>query len=57
MEELFVSCYIDLFSPETYAGFSSSDRKISGFRESHHGLAQTVQPGDLLICYVTRVSR
>lgn len=49
--------YIDLFSPETYEAFGKSDRQISGFRARHKGLAERIQPKDLLVCYVTRVSR
>ncbi len=49
--------YIDLFSPETYEAFSNSDRSISGFRARHEGLAKRIDPGDTLVCYVTKLSR
>ena len=49
--------YIDLFSPETYEAFSKSDRSVSGFRALHEGLARRIQPGDTLVCYVTKLSR
>lgn len=49
--------YLDLFSPETHAAFSKSDRSISGFRERHRRAADRVRRGDLLVCYLTRVSR
>lgn len=49
--------YIDLFSPETYQKFSDSDKSISGFRDRQKGVAATMQPGDKLICYVTKLSR
>ncbi len=49
--------YIDLFSPETYEAFSKSDRTISGFRIRHRNLANKVNIGDKLICYLTRLSR
>lgn len=49
--------YIDLFSPETYGAFASSDRKISGFRMRQLGTAASVKPGDKLICYMTKLSR
>jgi hypothetical protein len=49
--------YIDLFSPETYQAFTNSDKKISGFRNRQRGIAASIQPGDKLICYVTKVSR
>jgi predicted RNA-binding protein len=49
--------YIDLFSPETYHAFSRSNRDISGFRERHKSIADTLKPGDKLICYITKLSR
>jgi hypothetical protein len=49
--------YIDLFSPETYDAFKRSTRDISGFRIRHKGMADRVKSGDILICYMTRVSR
>ena len=52
-----MSYFIDLFSPETYEAFSRSDRTISGFRIRHKATAERIKPGDLLVCYLTRVSR
>ncbi|MBU2008637.1 MAG: hypothetical protein KJ624_02100 [Chloroflexi bacterium] len=49
--------YLDLFSPETYKAFSESPRDISGFRPRQRDAARTVNIGDKLVCYVTRISR
>lgn len=49
--------WTDLFTPETYEGFSKSDRTISGFRESQRSMADRIQAGDKLICYMVRMSR
>lgn len=49
--------FLDLFSPETYERFSSSDRSVSGFRIRQRSLAAKVKPGDLMVCYLTRLSR
>jgi hypothetical protein len=49
--------YIDLFSPETYQAFTNSSRSISGFRARHENLAKRIHPGDMLVCYVTQLSR
>ena len=49
--------YTDLFSPETYEVFSTSDRTITGFRLRQRNQAQRLVPGDLFVCYVTRLSR
>jgi hypothetical protein len=49
--------YIDLFSPETYEAFNRSSREVSGFRERHKAVATKIRQGDMLICYLTRLSR
>lgn len=49
--------FLDLFSPETYEAFSNSSREVSGFRIRQRGVAGRIQPGDKLLCYMTKVSR
>lgn len=49
--------YLDLFSPLTYKAFLSSPRDITGFRPKQKNAASKIQPGDILICYLTKVSR
>lgn len=49
--------FLNLFSPETYETFSRSDMRISGFRIRQKNAATRVQPGDKLICYMTKLSR
>lgn len=49
--------YTDLFSPETYGAFTSSDRSVSGFRMRQQSIASTIRPGDKLMCYMTKLSR
>lgn len=49
--------YINLFSPETYSAFTSSDRTVSGFRMRQKAIAASIMPGDKLICYMTKLSR
>lgn len=49
--------FIDLFSPETYEGFSKSSREVSGFRLRNKGMADRIKPGDIFVCYLTRLSR
>jgi hypothetical protein len=49
--------FIDLFSPETYEAFARSSRDISGFRLRHKGMADRIKPGDVFVCYLTRLSR
>jgi len=48
--------FIDLFSPETHEAFTRS-RDISGFRLRHKRVAERVSPGDMFVCYLTRLSR
>jgi predicted RNA-binding protein len=49
--------FTNLFSPETYEAYSRSDQTISGFRPRQQGMAERVQVGDRLICYMTKLSR
>jgi hypothetical protein len=49
--------FIDLFSPETYEAFAQSPRDISGFRLRHKNVAEKIKPGDIFVCYLTRLSR
>ena len=49
--------FINLFSPETYEVFAHSSRDISGFRLRHQKMAERVSPGDIFVCYLTRLSR
>ena len=46
--------YLDLFSPLTYKAFLSSPRDITGFRPKQKNAASKLQPGDILICYLTK---
>lgn len=49
--------YLHLFSPQTYDAFSRSPRDITGFRLRLEGPAKRVCPGDMFVCYMTRLSR
>jgi hypothetical protein len=49
--------FLDLFSPETYEAFERSDRTVSGFRQRQYNAASRIQPGDKLVCYMTKLSR
>jgi predicted RNA-binding protein len=49
--------YLDLFTPETWAAFRKSGESISGFREKQRKTAERIEPGDIFLCYVVRVSR
>jgi hypothetical protein len=49
--------YINLFSPETYDKFMQSTKDVSGFVKRQENAASNIQRGDILVCYMTRVSR
>src|SRR3974390_847883 len=49
--------FLDIYSPETHAAFTASDRSLAGFRVRQRNAASRVQQGDLLVCYLTRLSR
>jgi hypothetical protein len=48
---------LNVFSPETHPKFTGSDRTTSGFRVRHRQAAERLSPGDLIVCYLTRLSR
>jgi hypothetical protein len=48
---------LDVNSPETYQRFSESDRSVVGVKPRYRTLAETVEVGDLLLAYVTGLSR
>lgn len=49
--------YLDLFTPETWAAFRKHGGEISGFREKQRKSAERIEPGDIFLCYLVRVSR
>ena len=50
--------FLDLFTPETWKAFCEMGGTVTGFRERHRRLAfERVRPGDIFLCYMTRLSR
>jgi hypothetical protein len=49
--------WLDLFTGTTWQEFRSAGAAVSGFRESRWKTVQRIQPGDMLLCYLTGVSR
>lgn len=49
--------FIDLFSPETYEAFKAASREVSGFRLRQKPVAERIKAADILVCYMTRLSR
>jgi len=49
--------YTDLFTVETYKAFLSSDKTVSGFRESQRTMAKRLKRGDKMLAYLTGLSR
>ena len=49
--------YTDLFTVETYRAFLSSDKTVSGFRESQRTMAKKLKRGDKMLAYLTGLSR
>lgn len=52
-----VQYWLDLFTPRTWEEAKNNNFKLSGFRESRWKLVQKIKPGDLLVCYITKISR
>ncbi len=49
--------FLDLFTPETWAAFCQNGADVSGFRQRQAGAASLIEPGDVFVCYLTRLSR
>jgi hypothetical protein len=46
-----------LFTPETWAAFQAHGTTVSGFRERQRRTAEQVNPGDIFLYYLVRLSR
>jgi hypothetical protein len=51
------SYWLDLFTFETWKEFLGAGGNVSGFRENRWKVVQKIKPGDILLCYLTGVSR
>ena len=49
--------YIDLFTPETWQEIAQVNYEITGFRANRRKRAESIDPGDLFLCYLTGKSR
>jgi hypothetical protein len=49
--------FTDLFTVDTYQAYLSSDRRVSGFRETQMGMAKRLTKGDKLVAYIKGLSR
>lgn len=49
--------WLDLFTGKTWEEFLKNGAKVSGFREGRKKVAEKIQIGDYLICYVIGISR
>ena len=50
--------FLNLFTPKTWQIFRKAGAGVTGFRERHRRLvSERIHPGDLFICYLTRLSR
>lgn len=52
-----VRYWLNLFTPETWEAFRRHGGQVSGFRDRQRKTAETLQPGDLFVCYLVRLSR
>src|SRR6266550_1720393 len=49
--------FLDLFTPETWTAFQAHGGDVSGFRERQRRTAEQINPGDIFLCYLVRLSR
>ena len=48
--------FLEILSPETWPHFCQRP-DVAGYRKRHHKRCTEIRPGDLLICYLTHLSR
>ena len=48
--------WLCIFSPETWQEFLAAGADTAGFQENRASLAKRLEPGDYLLCYVTKSS-
>jgi hypothetical protein len=51
------SYWLDLFTYETWTQFLAAGATVSGFRKIRLNVLRQMQPGDVLLCYLTGISR
>jgi hypothetical protein len=49
--------WLDLWTPETWEEARERGFKITGFRSSRRSTVSKIKPGDLFVCYLTKLSR
>jgi predicted RNA-binding protein len=49
--------WLDLFTGTTWQEFLDAGAKVSGFRDRRWKTVQAIKPGDVLLCYLTGLSR
>ncbi|MBA3883967.1 MAG: hypothetical protein H0X73_14975 [Chthoniobacterales bacterium] len=49
--------WLDLFTGQTWQEFQEHGANVSGFRKRMHNAVERIQPGDILLCYLTGVMR
>jgi len=49
--------WLDLFTWNTWQEFCKAGGEVSGFREKRWATVSRMKPGDLLLCYMTGLSR
>lgn len=52
-----VDYWLDLFTPETWEEAKQRNFLVTGFRLSRWSIVSKIEPGDLFVCYLTRLSR
>src|SRR5262245_23646904 len=52
-----MSFWLDLFTGVTWREFRDAGGTVSGFRPTRRSLVQRIEPGDILLCYLTGVMR
>jgi hypothetical protein len=57
MASMAVSYWLDLFTYQTWTEFLAAGGQVSGFRQKRWNTVKQMKPGDILLCYLTGISR
>jgi predicted RNA-binding protein len=49
--------WVQVFTLHTWQEFLRAGGKVTGFRATRWGLIQQIKPGDLILCYITKVGK
>jgi hypothetical protein len=50
------TCWAQVFTAETWSTFVERGATVTGFRDTRWNLIRQMKPGDVILCYINRIS-